>query len=191
MKRTLNNKKLNININVLPDKYRWHFIKFRYVVAVLLMMVAVAGVILVYQVVIDALAHTKELNAQSDRLNESLAEMVSTNKERASMQQTINEYSKMRAKNGVLLNDVTSLYLIEADSGVEMESVTYKDRLIEVTVPAFNDTAGYTWDDWVVELEAFADALRAHERFRTVTYEDPDFASGAFTTVVYTITVAG
>ena len=187
MKLLMSNKKLNLNINVLPDKYRWHFIKFKYVVAILLVIVGAAAALLAYQVVVDAYAATDGLYVQRDELNDDVSTMLKVNTQRASMQQTINEYSSLTIFNGVMLNDVTRLYEIGADSILAMEQVEYSIGGIIVTVAAFDDTAGYSWDVWVENLEAFAVALRDDERFLLVTYEDPDFAAGEFFPVEFTV----
>ena len=187
MKLLLSNKKLNLNINVLPDKYRWHFVKFKYVVAILLIIVGAAATLLAYQVVIDAYAVTDGLYEFQGLLEDRVGTMLKVNTQRASMQLTINEYSSLTASNGVLLNDVTRLYEIEADSTVAVDQVEYSSGGIKVTVAAPPDPAASSWDDWVDGLEAFAVALRDDERFLFVTYEDPNFAAGEFLAVDFTV----
>ncbi|MCK5427874.1 MAG: hypothetical protein KAI94_00300, partial [Anaerolineales bacterium] len=138
----MSNKKLNLNINVLPDKYRWHFIKFKFVVAILLVIVGAAATLLAHQVVIDAYAVTDGLYEFQGLLEDRVGTMLKVNTQRASMQQAMNEYSSLTTSNGVLLSDVTRLYEIEADSTAAIEQVEYNTSGIKVTVAAFDDTAG-------------------------------------------------
>jgi len=187
MKASTNNKKLNISINILPDKYRWHFIKFKYVVAILLIIVGAAATLLSYQIVVDSYAATDLLYEQSDLLASRVSTMVKVNTVRNSMQQTMNEYGSVTTRNGIMLSDVMRLYEIEADSDVAVAQVEYSTSEIIVDVSAFDETAGTSWDLWVDEVEAFAVALREDERFRTVTYEDPNFAAGEFFMVEFIV----
>jgi len=187
MKASTNNKKLNISINILPDKYRWHFLKFKYVVSILLTIVGVAATLLSYQIVVDSYAATDLLYEQSDLLASRVSTMVKVNTLRNSMQQTMNEYTSAITRNGIMLNDVIRLYEIEADFDVDVSKVEYYSSEIIVDVSAFDNTAGTSWDLWVDEVEAFAVALRDDERFRTVTYEDPNFAAGEFFVVEFIV----
>jgi len=187
MKLSQSNKKLNININVLPDKYRWHFIKFKYIVVILLFTVAAAGVLLAYQVVVDTYAVTDGLYEESDLLTTRVSTALNVHNKRARMQKTMNEYGSLTAHNGIMRSDVMRIYEIEADHGVGVKQVDYISSEIKVIVPAFDDTAGYIWDLWIDKLGEFAGALRDDERFRSVTYEDPNFAPGEFLEVELTV----
>jgi hypothetical protein len=152
MKLTVENKKLNININVLPEKYRWHAIKYRHVVIFLGICVAVAIILTGAQYVQEALDTTASLSAEAvhqQELNGLKHDIIlSDNK----LQAQIAEFDEIDGKKSIFADEMSVIIgaaiavNTEEDIVVDVVNIKHDGEIISVScnTDIYTDQAIYT-----------------------------------------------
>jgi hypothetical protein len=119
MKLTVENKKLNISMNVLPEKYRWRAIQYRHVVIFLGICVAIAVVLMGLQRVQEALDLTKSLGKDAVSLQESTLLKAEVIKTSALQESKIDEFEEIGNKKNVFTDEIS--VVVDTAIAVNME----------------------------------------------------------------------
>jgi len=192
MKLTMNDNKtkLNININVLPDKYRGTVIQFKHVVIVLGSLCAVFIILLFYQVVLDSMLDTALLRNNNGLITAKSELRIQEQQEQNLLQATINELDEIDSKKNALALDMEFITVTAAAINVEISSITYLATSIELLCP----TDAYKQQPNSYQLttdtfDSFEESLVEYPRFLSAGNDDLSQSSNVPDSVKVTITV--
>ena len=161
-------KKLNISINVLPDKYRQHILTFKAFVIFLAALCAVAIIVLTYQIVLDAIIDTRELQYDVDLLNQRFNLKRIEINHINSMKNAIEDYNEIDAIQALAIDDVQDVKDAADATGLQVVTIKHTGSEIDLQCPTSS-----VYSDYPVATQAikdFEDVIVIQDRFTSMEY---------------------
>ena len=172
MKLTMNDKKQNININVLPEKYRGTVIKFSHLIVILGSLCAVAIIILFYQIVLDATANTSLLRLDAEILRQRGDLRTVEKQEKNKMEFAIKELEEIGDKKDIIGTDMEVIMAAASAANVDVPSIQYLSNKIELQCPTdIYDNSSGNYTVMTNSFENFEAALVEYNRFISAGHE--------------------
>lgn len=174
MKLTMNEtkRKLNISINVLPNRYRGTVIKFKHVVVALGTLCAVFIILLFYQVVLDSIISTDVLRNGNDLITAKYELRSQEQQEQNLMQATINELNTISGKKDGLVQDIEFITTAASATNVEISTITYSATSVELQclTDAYKDQPNY-YQLTTATFDSFEESLIKYNGFLLVSHD--------------------
>jgi len=175
MKLTMNDnkRKLNININVLPDRYRGTVIHFKHVVAVLGSLCAVFVILLFYQVVLDSMVTTDLLRNGDDLITAKYELRIQEQQEQNLLQATLNEVNEINGKKDGLVQDIEFITTAASATNVEISTITYSSATsieLQCLTDAYSEQPNY-YQLTIETIDSFEESLIEYNGFLSVSHD--------------------
>jgi hypothetical protein len=175
MKLTMNEdkRKLNININLLPKRYRGTVIQFKHVVVVLGALCAVFIILLFYQVVLDSFATTDLLRNGNDLITAKYELRIQEQQEQNLLQATINELNEINGKKDGLVQDIEFITTAASATNVEISTIKYSSATsieLQCLTDAYNKQPNY-YQLTTETIDSFEESLIEYNGFLSVSHE--------------------
>jgi len=169
MKVTIDSsRKLNLSINVLPDKYRQHILTFKAFVIFLATLCAIAIIVLTYQIVWDATINTRELGYDVDYLTQRFQLKTIDINRKNSMVNAINDYNKIDIRQTLFLDDIQDIKDAADTTGLQLVNIKHTGDTVELQCPT--SSIYNVYGVAIQTIYDFEDAIVAQERFDSVEY---------------------
>jgi hypothetical protein len=168
----VNLKQVNLNLDILPDRYRRKHMSFRQMTIALGIVAGALLLVLLYQVALDMMGQTDSLQAEANILDSRMQLRSISLSTQADMDMFTAEYDAIDAKRDIVYNDVIAIKNAADRVGIVLDEIIHDGKAVIVNCPS----GGYTtYSDYRNTFESYYQALVQTEQFATVERPPTDW----------------
>ena len=166
-------KKISVNFDILPERYKRKRISFRQVLVLLYTVAGAVLLVFLYQVSLDAMFGTTMLQEEAAVLNTRLQLRRVSVIEQVKMTSLVDEYDEIDGRRGVVYEDMVAIKDAADQVGIGIFSITFGENSILVKCPSDGYAA---YSDYRDTFDSYYQALLQTERFTSVERPPTDWS---------------